>query len=186
MTLHRYLYCLNDPIDRVDLSGKMGMVAQAKLRTMDAKRGAVGLLIAGVLMLQIDNYNLSMTYIVEGFERGVDSLIGLGYATWELGESIIDNVFFASRSKQSQKHIDGAIKAINSHLIQMGDNFDPNKWDDDPNKDWLKHIRKHLRNIKKHAQKMKGKSKEKALEHIDDTVKKLQELVDKYGVEMDI
>ncbi len=175
--LHKYLYCVNDPINNWDLTGRVaGTIARAK----DLKRVAAGAVIGGAGILALQGYYTALDATVTGYEQGYDDFLGLGDAVRSLLDSTL-GLISASRAKQAQKKINGAMKVINEHLDRIN-----NSGPGDPNKDWLKHVMKHLRNVKKYAKRLKGKAQEEALKYIDDTIEGIRDMATDHNVPLDM
>jgi RHS repeat-associated protein len=174
MTLHPYLYCLNNPINYKDLEGKMGTAV------LDTTTGRTTLMIgaAAIAMYGIQTMNsghvLSIDMISSAIETGKQNLI-FNAITMSTAIQELFNAFSNSRSSQAKKHIDGAMNSIREHLDKFKD-YDPGDYNNDPRNDWRKHIQKALNNIKKYAERLNGKAKDDALKNIDDVIQEMEKL----------
>jgi len=91
MTLNVYLYCLNDPINRVDPRGEEGTLAE-QLGVSGARAAAAGI-DAGVawliygraqsLMRAIAARNMATAFVTAGISRGVSGAIKIGLAWYD-------------------------------------------------------------------------------------------------------
>ena len=179
MSLHRYLYCYNDPINHTDINGKVAIAIQAQLRAMDAKRCIGGLLIAHLLLMRTESYNQAVYMMAASVENSWDD------AAWELavaGKELVDSITdlfspSAMRQKDAMKKINSLLTGtIYEHLDKLR-NYDPNDYGDRPDKDWIRHAKKAINEARKLTKHLKGKTKEKVLEQLDD----IYRYIDQFG-----
>ena len=71
--LHRYLYCLNDPINAIDPSGEL-LLRTMEMKARAAQLGAVTALMGGILW-QVNQHNLGVNLAASGVEFDLDSIL---------------------------------------------------------------------------------------------------------------
>jgi len=174
MTLHKYMYCLNDPIDYVDPTGESldtitSVSIGAEMYAQDLAVGGLAAALVYAIVIQNELYQEAIESICTGFTYEVDNMIDFGL-----------DVYAIAQTKAARKDIAGAMKQINIHLnkISNSSGSSPN----DPIKQWLKHVRKHLRNVAKAADRLKGKEQEETLKYVEDTWKQLEGMAKEHGL----
>jgi RHS repeat-associated protein len=175
LTMHVYLYCLNNPVDYVDPSGEIletpiAVSEGATMYASDLVIGGLGLSAAYALLIQNELYQAAIGSIVTGVTHEVDRMVDFGF-----------DVLAAASGKMAKKKIAGALGVINEHLARISTQI-AEGGPDDPIKDWLKHIQKHLRNIRKAAKRLKGNQRDDTLKLTDDLFKQLEELARQHNL----
>jgi len=171
LTLHRYLYCLNDPVDYLDETGEfydMPYAASegAEMYAQDLAIGGMAIACMSAILAHNEIYQMSLESICTGISNGMNDMIDFGLV-----------VYASTRTKAAEKDVAGAMKQVALHLDKIN-NANPG----DPMKKWLKDIRKHLRNIRKAADRLNGKKQEEALNNVDEVWQKLEGMAKEHNL----
>jgi len=79
LSLHAYLYCINDPINRTDPSGRfVGAVLGGGMNAAQVARVATGATIVGAILYDVMHQNMISNAIVDVLIYTTDSSMGLG------------------------------------------------------------------------------------------------------------
>ena len=174
LTLHKYLYCLNDPVDCLDPTGEVldTVIATSEGADMYARDLAVGglaLSLTYAIVAQSDFYQMAVTSIAIGVGEGVDCLVDFG-----LG------VYAASRAKQAKNVIAGHMDTINKHFGYIENYSGPTEGG--PLQHWVTELKGYLKTVRKAAERLVGKQRSKGLDQVDDMMNRLEELARKRGL----